>query len=97
MATVRSLGSDWKPLLIHNLGWYASAVSRCGRLKVHVDTFPSKRTAYTAFLGKPGPGGRWSEGGRTPGAAARKVIRAAKMDLAAIGALFKDLPVISGH
>jgi hypothetical protein len=90
-ALARTLGRGWRPVVTENLGWYASAVSSCGRLKVHVDNQSDRVLGYTAFLGPRGPGGRWAASARYPLAAVRAVIENARAELAAIGAMLEGL------
>lgn len=63
-ALCKRLGRGWKPHVWENLGWHYSAISPCGRWKVHASTFRGKIAGYTAFLGHPGP--KWAETGKTP-------------------------------
>ncbi len=88
------LGYGWKSSLSHNMGWYASAVSPCGRIKVSVHDYRGK-ISYTAFLGQAEePGGRYAEHGSTAKAAVRKVMKVAVADLKSIGALIEGLPIV---
>lgn len=87
------LGKGWTPHVSENMGWFYSAISPCGRLKVHPCIYRGKVTEYVAFLGEADAGGgRWAEHGRTPEAAIKNVIRVATASLKAIGALFLELP-----
>lgn len=80
----KSLGAGWKPHVWENMGWYYSALSPCGRIKVH--------PGFCAFLGIPNePGGRWAEHGRTAKQAVANVIRVAKRDLAKINSYIVGL------
>jgi hypothetical protein len=75
------LGPGWKPRMNENMGWYYSAVSPCGRWKVHPHAFGGD-VSYTAFLGDAGAGGGyWAESGDTPQAA---IVNAWKVAKAAI-------------
>lgn len=86
------LGAGWKPHLNHNLGWHASVISPCGRIKLHPAILPNGTVKeYTAFLGEPGSGGRWVQDGSSPELAIAKVIRVAKADLVRMGAVLKGL------
>lgn len=76
------LGHGWRPRIWENLGWHYSAVSSCGRWKVHAHHHKSGVT-YSAFLGAAdSPGGFWAESGETPEAAMRNTWDAAKGQIA---------------
>ena len=64
---VETLGEGWTTRIWENLGWCFSAVSACGRWKVHQAPLHWEKTWYTAFLGhKDLPGGKWARHGDTP-------------------------------
>jgi hypothetical protein len=93
------LGDGWTPNVSENMGWHYSAVSACGRVKVHANLRSTYKSldggevySYTAFLGSPGPGGKWAEHGRTPEEAIRATYAVARRDLDKIGAIISDLP-----
>lgn len=88
----RALGDGWTPRVWENMGWHFSAVSACGRLKVHWNGLADCR--YHAFLGEGQTGGRWAEHGRTPQSAVRNVVKRGKEELAGIDALLRGLPVL---
>ena len=73
------LGPAWRSRVWENLGWHFSAVSGCGRFKVH----PSLKSGhFLAFLGRAGcSGGIWTAYGRTPRGAVVAVLKAAMRDL----------------
>jgi len=80
-----SLGKGWKPNVWENLGWHYSAISPCGRIKVH--------KGFIAFLGDPdSSGGRWAEHGKTAKSAIRNTIAVAKAELKKIGGYLTGLP-----
>jgi len=95
--TAHALGKGWTPQVNHNMGWYPYVVSECGRVKVHPDVYGGRIRGYTAFLGEPGPGGRWAEHGLTARAAAQRVMDVAQADLRRIGALVTALPVFDNR
>lgn len=90
---VEMIGPGWTTRVWENMGWHYSVISPCERIKVHpdIDWQTRRPTSYTAYLGEPGCGGRWSEHGRYPKTAIRRVIRVAKADLARIGAYVEGL------
>ena len=99
--TAKVLGKGWTPHVDDNLGWYAWAVSPCGRIKVHASKsvmavkgrIRNQPRTYTAYLGRADfPGGKWAEHAFSPRAAVRKVIGVALQYVAADAALVKDLP-----
>ena len=93
-STCRKLGKGWTPSLNHNLGWYASSISPCGRIKVAIHLFAGMKS-FTAFLGPSGePGGRWAEGGRTAKTAVRNVVKKATDDLKRLEAIIEGLPTV---
>ena len=94
-ALARRLGDMWRPVITENLGWFASAVSLCGRVKVHVNAHPGHRVIYTAFLGESGPGGRWTATSHRPEAALRTVYAEARATLARLGAIISGLPPVA--
>lgn len=78
----------WKAHVWENLGWHWSAVSSCGRIKVHQHSGAS----FTAFLGKPGsPGGQWAVHGSTPRQSVSRVVAQAQSQLSEIGATIAGL------
>lgn len=80
----------WTAHVWENLGWHHSAISACGRIKVH--PFGDGTKGCTAFLGKAGEaGGTWAEQGKTPALAVAKVIETAKEALAGYGSLLAGL------
>lgn len=83
----KRLGAGWTPRVWENLGWHYSAVSKCGRLKVHPHDYNRRVESYGAFLGEPNMGGRWAEHGKTPEAAIEATMKAAVTDLNGIGAM----------
>lgn len=86
------LGLGWHSDVWENLGWHARAVSACGRLKVHPNIYKGHSVTYTAFLGCPDfPGGRWTGRSKDPKAAVRQAVKAARRDLARIGAILEGL------
>jgi hypothetical protein len=91
----RTTGSNgWTPRVSENIGWHYSAISPCGRLKVHPETCPpeSGPRYYSAFLGAAGEcGGTWSESGKTPAKAVQAVIAVGRKALAGYGALLSGL------
>jgi hypothetical protein len=91
-----ALGAGWRPRPFENMGWHGVAVSKCGRIKVHIHTALLGPPNYTAFFGEKGPGGRWVASSKTPRAAVRKVIAQAKADLARIQAALTGLPEVPG-
>lgn len=91
----KALGPGYRPGVHENLGWYASAVSRCGRLKIHAHIYVTGRLTYTAFFGEPpDPGGRWMATRREPRTAARAVLDNARTALARMGALLTNQPAV---
>jgi hypothetical protein len=74
-ALAARLGPGWEAVVWENLGWHHKAVSACGRWKVH----PSHGSGYIAFIGDKGPGGNWTGFGKTPAAAIRAALKAAKV------------------
>jgi len=86
----RTTAKGWTPRVWENCGWHHSAISACGRIKVH--PFGDGSRGATAFLGAAdSPGGKWAEQGKTPAAAVRKVIDQAKKELAGYGALLTGI------
>lgn len=85
-ALAREMGAGWAPQVWENLGWNWAIISSCGRIKVH----PSNG-GYIAFLGEPGPGGRWAEHGKTAREAINAVLAAARAELARIGAILEGV------
>lgn len=82
-----AIGVGWKPHVWENLGWFYSAISPCGRIKVH-----HNRSDYTAFLGKPNcAGGPWAEHGPSAREAVVNVIAAAKHQLRELQASLEGL------
>lgn len=60
----KNLGAGWDVRVWENLGWHYSAVSACGRIKVHQNN-PNPRS-FTAFLGDADcSGGYWAGWGET--------------------------------
>lgn len=55
----KGLGPGWKPEVWENMGWHFRAVSDDGRWKVH-GAYAGGRDGFHAFLGDPGPGGKWA-------------------------------------
>lgn len=89
---VQRLGEGWTVRVVENMGWHASAVSPCGRIRVSGSQMPLDHAWYTAFLNNTGElGGRWAEGARTPKAAVRKVVKVAKAEVAELGAIIEGL------
>jgi hypothetical protein len=71
---VEHLGKGWQPRVHENMGWFFSAVSLSGTVKVHVNP-----AGYTAYLGEAGsPGGSFTARGDTPRGAVVAVVRKAK-------------------
>lgn len=87
----------WTKRVWENLGWHYSAISPCGRIKLHTHHFAANKVhkafiSYTAFLGdKDSSGGTWAEHGDTPAEAVKKVIAVAKAQLAKIDAVLNGL------
>lgn len=91
LATSRALGPKWVPALNHNMGWYASAVSSCGRVRVSANVWwKDKSVSYTAFLGE----GKWAEQGETPRKAVLKVYEVATAELNRLNAVLRGLPQV---
>lgn len=92
-ALAKTCGKGYTINVWENSGWHHSAISPCGRIKVHGGSgLFAKCHIYTAFLGQPArAGGTWAESGRTPKAAIRKVVAVAKSELAKIGAVIHGL------
>jgi hypothetical protein len=65
-ALAKHIGPGWTPRVWENLGWHYSAISPCGRWKVHPFIYKGKVEGYTAFLGEVGGGGIWTGQGGTP-------------------------------
>lgn len=83
------LGAGWVPDVWENLGWHYSAISACGRWKVH-----GHSSGYTAFLGEAGcSGGRWAESGVTPQAAIRATWAAARQEIDKLATYLTAAPV----
>jgi hypothetical protein len=89
----KRLGAGWKPVVNENMGWHWSVVSQCGRLKVHGSTYATV-TRYTAFLGAPGPGGKWAQSANAPEIALNLVMAEARRELARLGGYIRGLPVV---
>lgn len=90
-----SLGDDWQPRVWENLGWHYSAISPCGRWKIHPFIYGGKIDSYTAFLGDAGSsGGRWAESGKTPRAAMRATWKAIEAERAYFATLDSAAPKI---
>ena len=86
-ATAAAFAADWRAEVWENLGWHWVIVSPDGRLKVH----PNYGHGFSAFLGTPGPGGRWSAHGRTVQEAVTAVVTKAKSEVAALAKLVEGL------
>ena len=86
-AAAKDLGPGWYGRVWENLGWHASVISPCRRIKISLPTQPSD-TLYTAFLGPVDEHdhctGKWAESGRTTREAIELVLDAAKRDLGLI-------------
>jgi hypothetical protein len=81
-ALAKSLGDDWKPHVWENLGWHYSAISACGRWKIHPSARKGKVESYHAFLGDAdSPGGRWVESGATPQEAIENTRKTAREEI----------------
>ena len=87
----KRLGEGWTTRVSENLGWHYSVISPCERLKVREHRYQGKVESYSAFLGEPGPGGRYAVSADTPEAAIKKVLKVAKAEVAAISALVEGL------
>lgn len=95
-ALVRKLGGKgWRVRVWENLGWHWSAVSICGRLKVHPSDGSRPQGSYSAFLGEADSlGGTWCATARSPRAAIRAVIADGQAHVDALAALLVDLPPV---
>lgn len=88
----KTSGKGWKPHVWENLGWHYSAISACGRIKVHPYHGSKPLTGCTAFLGQADrAGGTWATGGKTPASSVRNVIAMAKREMDKIGATLNGL------
>jgi hypothetical protein len=70
------------------MGWFAYAVSPCGRIEVRIHTYLVGPKSYSAFFAD----GRWYSTSQNPELAVHQVIQQAKHELKKIGAYFKKLP-----
>lgn len=90
------LGPGWKGRVWENLGWHASVISPCRRIRISLLTLP-RDTDYMAFLGPVDEydtcSGKWAESGRTPREAITNVLNAAKRDLGLITETIEGLDV----
>jgi hypothetical protein len=84
--TAKALGRGWTPVLNHNLGWYAHALSPCKRINVGIHRF-NHRFHYTAFLGE----GQFAMSGSTAKAAVRNVLRVARVRQRSLNTLLEGL------
>lgn len=86
-ALARRLGKGWTPFVWENLGWHYRVVSPCKRISVN-----EGERRYGAFLGDRGEiAHQWSAHASKPELAVARVIRAAKVDLAKLGARLEGL------
>jgi len=77
-ALVKALGTGWVPRVWENSGWHFAAVTRCGRMKIHVREYRNY-TRYIAYLGEADDvGGVWVASGDTPQTAAQAVLDIAR-------------------
>lgn len=82
----------WKPHVWENLGWHYSAISSCGRIKVHPCHHGSRILSYTAFLNAVNAfGGRWAEQGNTPDKAVRNVLKVANAEIGCLLSIVRGL------
>lgn len=86
-----AMGEGWITRVWENMGWHWSVESPNRYLKVHpsirnhVDSV--KLMGFTAFLGSPGVGGKWAEGGKTPHEAIANVRAKAQAELEGMAVL----------
>lgn len=91
------IGKGWRPRVWENLGWHYSAISPCGRLKVHPSTScrchgKGTVTSYTAFLGEAdSPGGRWTGQSRSPKRAVALAVEEGRRALDEVNSLVEGL------
>jgi hypothetical protein len=77
----RRLGRGWRPEVWENLGWFGAAVTKCGRLKVHL----KDHGRFVAFLGpRESVGGDFVGTGDTPEAAILDVLARGRAALATL-------------
>lgn len=92
----RAAGTTWEPKVHENLGWYARAVSACGRWEVTVHKY-GRTVSYTAFLKHAGrAGGIWAESGDSATVAVANTRRVALAEIKARAALL-DLRLVSAE
>lgn len=102
----RELGKGWTVRVSENLGWYATVLSPCRRIKVSVhpvtgapvETLMGTLNTYTAFLGDADDiaGGTWAEHGDTPAEAVNAVVATARAALSKMNARIHGLPYWKG-
>lgn len=86
----KTSGKGWTPNVWENLGWHHSAISACGRIKVHPHGYGIK--GATAFFGSADlPGGKWSAQSLSPAKAVQKVIAEFRAELAPMIGTFDEL------
>lgn len=89
-ALMRMLGRGWRPEVWEKLGWSASVVSPCGRIRVRPRTAFGV-TSYDANLC-----GRWATSARDPRSAVVEVVKLAREAVDEMVAMVRDLPEIEG-